>query len=45
MKEKTRLAYSKLWRGILIQDEQMIKDASADMGIDLYKLFVEIAAE
>jgi aarF domain-containing kinase len=39
LSESTRLAYTKLWRGILSQDEQMIKGASKELGADLYELF------
>lgn len=39
LSEVTRLAYTKLWRGILAQDEEVIKNASKEMGADLYELF------
>ena len=32
----TRLSYAKLWRGILSQDEPMIRDASAELGSDFH---------
>ena len=32
----TRLSYTKLWRGILSQDEPMIRDASAELGSDFH---------
>lgn len=37
--EETRLSYTKLWRGILSQDEKMIKSASQELGADFYELF------
>ena len=33
---ETRLSYTKLWRGILAQDEAMIKQASSDLGCDFH---------
>lgn len=39
LSETTRLAYTKLWRGILSQDEHAIKAASKEMGADFYQLF------
>lgn len=36
LSEVTRLAYTKLWRGILAQDEDVIKKASKEMGADFY---------
>jgi aarF domain-containing kinase len=38
--EETRLAYTKLWRGILNQDDEMLKEASEEMGTDFHQLFV-----
>lgn len=40
--EDTRLSYTKLWRGILSQDEPMIKEASKELGADFYELFTAI---
>lgn len=37
--EETRLSYTKLWRGILSQDEPMIKEASKELGADFFELF------
>lgn len=37
--EETRLSYTKLWRGILTQNERRIKDASKELGADFYELF------
>jgi aarF domain-containing kinase len=34
--EETRLSYNKLWRGILAQDENQIKEASNEMGADFH---------
>jgi len=33
---QTRLSYTRLWRGILSQDEKMIKQASVELGVDFY---------
>ena len=38
----TRLAYTKLWRGVLAQDEMMIKEASSDLGCDFHQLFASM---
>ena len=40
--DETRLSYTKLWRGILSQDEQMIKESSRELGADFYELFTAI---
>lgn len=40
--KETRLSYTKLWRGILSQDEQMIKESSKELGADFYELFTAI---
>lgn len=40
--EDTRLSYTKLWRGILSQDESMIKESSRELGADFYELFTAI---
>ena len=42
LKNETRLSYTKLWRGILSQDEIMIKDASIELGTDFYQLFTSM---
>jgi len=39
LSEECRLSYCKLWRGILSQDELMIKSASHELGADFYQLF------
>ncbi len=39
---ETRLSYSKLWRGILSQDEMMIRESSKELGADFYELFAAI---
>lgn len=39
LKKDTRLAYTKLWRGILTQNEKKIKEASKELGADFYELF------
>lgn len=40
--EDTRHSYTKLWRGILSQDEPMIKESSKELGADFYELFTAI---
>lgn len=42
---ETRLAYNKLWRGILSQDEKAIKDASAALQVDFYQLFAAMIVD
>lgn len=39
LSKETRLSYTKLWRGILVQDELTIREASAELGADFYQLF------
>lgn len=39
---ETRLSYTKLWRGILTQNEGMIKEASKELGADFYELFTSM---
>ena len=34
--EETRLAYTRLWRGIIGQDPEMIKEASLDLDCDFH---------
>lgn len=41
----TRLAYNRLWRGILSQDEKMIKEASADLEVDFFQLFAAMVVD
>ena len=41
----TRLNYTKLWRGILFQDEKMIRESSKGMGVDLYDMFACMVAD
>lgn len=36
LSHETRLSYTKLWRGILSQDEMAIKEASHELGADFY---------
>lgn len=38
----TRLSYTKLWRGILSQHEEKIKEASKELGADFYELFTSM---
>lgn len=40
--ESTRLSYTKLWRGVLAQDEQLIREASSDLGCDFHQLFASM---
>lgn len=42
MTNEVRLGYTKLWRGILTQNEQKIKDASKELGADFYELFTSM---
>lgn len=37
--KKTRLSYNKLWRGVLSQDEEMIKKASIELDVENPELF------
>jgi aarF domain-containing kinase len=39
---ETRLSYTKLWRGILSQDEPMIRESAKELGADFYELFAAI---
>ncbi len=34
--DDTRLSYTKLWRGVLAQDEMLIREASSDLGCDFH---------
>ena len=38
----TRLSYTKLWRGILTQNESRIREASKELGADFYELFASM---
>jgi len=38
----TRLSYAKLWRGVLAQDETLIREASSDLGCDFHQLFASM---
>jgi aarF domain-containing kinase len=40
--KETRLSYNKLWRGILTQNEQRIKEASIELGANFYELFTSM---
>lgn len=40
--DETRLSYTKLWRGILTQNERKIREASKELGADFYELFVSM---
>ena len=42
---ETRLGYTKLWRGILNQNEPMIREASTELGADFYQLFTSMIAD
>jgi aarF domain-containing kinase len=44
MDDKTRLSYTKLWRGILAQDEDMIKRASGELGSNLHQLLTSLVS-
>lgn len=39
---ETRLSYTKLWRGILTQNETKIKEASKELGSDFHELFTSM---
>jgi aarF domain-containing kinase len=41
-KNDDRLSYTKLWRGILGQDEMLMKEASHELGADFYQLFTSM---
>jgi len=41
----TRLSYTRLWRGILGQDGEMIKKASADLDCDFHQLFAAMVTD
>lgn len=38
----TRLSYTKLWRGIMTQNEGRIREASMELGADFYELFTSM---
>lgn len=40
--EEVRYNYSELWRGIFTQNENLIKKASNNLGIENYKLFLTL---
>lgn len=40
--EETRISYTKLWRGILTQNELKIKQASKELGADFHELFTSM---
>ena len=42
LREETRLSYTKLWRGVLTQNEDKIKEASKELGADFYQMMVGI---
>ena len=42
LRESTRLSYTKLWRGVLTQNEDKIKEASKELGADFYQMMVGI---
>ena len=43
--DETRINYALLWRGILDQDEQMIRSSSKALGADLHDLFAAMIAD
>jgi len=43
--KETRLSYTQLWRGILSQDEEMIKKASVDLDCDFHQLFASMVTD
>lgn len=42
MKEETRQSYAGLWRGILQQEEALIKESSEKIGTDVYEIFTSV---
>ena len=40
--KSTRLSYTKLWRGVLAQDETLVREASSDLGCDFHQLFASM---
>jgi len=42
LRKETRLSYTKLWRGVLTQNEDKIKEASKELGADFYQMMVGI---
>ena len=38
----TRWSYTKLWRGVLAQDESLVREASSDLGCDFHQLFASM---
>ena len=40
--EETRLSYTKLWRGILTQNERKLREASKELGADFFELFTSM---
>jgi predicted unusual protein kinase regulating ubiquinone biosynthesis (AarF/ABC1/UbiB family) len=45
MNPEIRISYNQLWRGILSQDEDLIRTSSASLGVDLYDLFAGMVAD
>jgi len=45
MNEEIRISYNQLWRGILSQDEDLIRSSSKSLGVDLYDLFAGMVAD
>lgn len=42
LRKETRLSYTKLWRGVLTQNEDKIKEASKELGADFYEMMTAI---
>jgi len=42
LNKDVRLSYTKLWRGVLAQDEEMIREASSELGSDFHQLFASM---
>ena len=42
LKKDVRHSYTKLWRGMLTQNERKIKEASRELGADFYELFTSM---
>ena len=45
LSDESRINYSILWRGILDQNEEMIKNASHALGAELHELFAAMMAD
>mmetsp|Transcript_11211 Transcript_11211/g.18866 ORF Transcript_11211/g.18866 Transcript_11211/m.18866 type:complete len:198 (+) Transcript_11211:983-1576(+) len=44
LENDVRLSYTKLWRGMLTQNDAKIKEASSELGTDFHELFTSMVA-